>query len=80
MWRHPATQRNVERLIDDGVHFIGPNDGEMAERGEAGPGRMAEVPELVARIEALLEGPDARRTEKRAAPAAACRFPAAMCS
>ncbi len=70
MWRHPATQRNVERLIDDGVHFVGPNDGEMAERGEAGPGRLAEVSELVARIEALLEGPDARRTEKRAAPAA----------
>ncbi len=68
MWRHPATQRNVEQLIADGVHFIGPNDGEMAERGEAGPGRLAEVPELVARIEALL-APDARRTEKRAAPA-----------
>ena len=28
----------------------GPNVGEMAERGEAGPGRLAEVPELVEAI------------------------------
>jgi phosphopantothenoylcysteine decarboxylase/phosphopantothenate--cysteine ligase len=56
MWLHPATRRNVERLAADGVTFIGPNSGEMAEQGEAGPGRLAEVPELVARIEALLGG------------------------
>jgi phosphopantothenoylcysteine decarboxylase/phosphopantothenate--cysteine ligase len=54
MWLHPATRRNVARLAGDGIQFIGPNDGEMAERGEAGPGRMAEVPELVAAIEKLL--------------------------
>jgi phosphopantothenoylcysteine decarboxylase/phosphopantothenate--cysteine ligase len=54
MWLHPATCRNVALLEADGVHFIGPNTGEMAERGEAGPGRMAEVPELLEAIEALL--------------------------
>jgi phosphopantothenoylcysteine decarboxylase/phosphopantothenate--cysteine ligase len=54
MWLHPATRRNVARLAADGIHFIGPNEGEMAERGEAGPGRMAEVPELVSAIEKLL--------------------------
>jgi len=54
MWLNPATQRNVARLAGDGIHFIGPNEGEMAERGEAGPGRMAEVPELVSAIEKLL--------------------------
>ena len=54
MWSHPATQRNVRQLEADGVHFIGPNAGEMAEKGEAGVGRMAEVGELVARIEGLL--------------------------
>jgi phosphopantothenoylcysteine decarboxylase/phosphopantothenate--cysteine ligase len=54
MWLHPATQRNVSRLVADGVEFIGPNDGEMAEPGEAGPGRLAEVAELVARIEEVL--------------------------
>jgi len=54
MWTHRATQRNVRQLEADGVQFIGPNAGEMAEKGEAGVGRMAEVAELVARIEALL--------------------------
>ncbi|HYD15128.1 MAG TPA: bifunctional phosphopantothenoylcysteine decarboxylase/phosphopantothenate--cysteine ligase CoaBC [Hyphomicrobium sp.] len=54
MWSHRATQRNVRQLEADGVQFIGPNAGEMAERGEAGVGRMAEVPELAERIESLL--------------------------
>lgn len=54
MWSHAATQRNVRQLDADGVQFVGPNAGEMAEKGEAGVGRMAEVPELVQRIEGLL--------------------------
>ena len=58
MWSHAATQRNVRQLKADGVHFIGPNAGEMAEKGESGVGRMTEVPELVARIETLLAGGD----------------------
>ncbi|MGE0024325.1 MAG: bifunctional phosphopantothenoylcysteine decarboxylase/phosphopantothenate--cysteine ligase CoaBC, partial [Hyphomicrobium sp.] len=56
MWSHKATQRNVRQLEADGVQFIGPNAGEMAEKGESGVGRMAEVPELVERIETLLAG------------------------
>ena len=56
MWVHPATQRNVERLQQDGVAFIGPNDGEMA-CGEFGPGRMAEPLEIVAAIEAQFGRP-----------------------
>jgi phosphopantothenoylcysteine decarboxylase / phosphopantothenate---cysteine ligase len=54
MWLHPATQRNVALLHADGVHFVGPEVGEMAERGEAGLGRMAEVAQLLAAIEPLL--------------------------
>ncbi|MBB3773498.1 phosphopantothenoylcysteine decarboxylase/phosphopantothenate--cysteine ligase [Angulomicrobium tetraedrale] len=46
MWAHAATRRNVARLREDGIAFIGPNVGEMAERGEAGPGRMAEPTEI----------------------------------
>jgi phosphopantothenoylcysteine decarboxylase/phosphopantothenate--cysteine ligase len=46
MWNHPATQRNVVRLRGDGISMIGPNAGEMAERGEAGLGRMAEPIEI----------------------------------
>ena len=54
MWLNPATRRNVALLAADGVTFVGPGVGEMAERGEAGPGRLAEVPELLDAIESLL--------------------------
>ncbi len=54
MWMHPATQRNVVTLTRDGIGFIGPNSGEMAERGEAGPGRMAEPLEIAAAVADLL--------------------------
>lgn len=56
MWLHPATQRNVATLLGDGIRFVGPNTGEMAETGEAGPGRMAEPLEIIAAIEELLRG------------------------
>ncbi len=54
MWLHPATQRNVAQLRADGIHLVGPNTGEMAERDEAGPGRLAEVPEIIAAAEKVL--------------------------
>jgi phosphopantothenoylcysteine decarboxylase/phosphopantothenate--cysteine ligase len=41
MWEHPATRRNLKTLRDDGVSFVGPDEGAMA-CGEYGPGRMAE--------------------------------------
>jgi phosphopantothenoylcysteine decarboxylase / phosphopantothenate---cysteine ligase len=53
MWSHAATQRNLEQLIADGVVTIGPNEGEMAERGEAGVGRMAEPEQIISAIEGL---------------------------
>ena len=57
MWEHPANQRNVATLKGDGILFVGPVDGAMA-CGEFGPGRMAEVPEIVAAVEAALaDGP-----------------------
>lgn len=55
MWAHPATRRNRATLEKDGIHFVGPKSGEMAESGEAGEGRMAEPLEIVAAIEALLD-------------------------
>jgi len=54
MWTHPATRRNLQTLERDGVHFVGPGRGEMAESGEAGEGRMSEPLEIVAAIESLL--------------------------
>ncbi len=57
MWEHPATQRNLATLQGDGVLTVGPVEGAMA-CGEFGPGRMAEVPEIVEAIDAALsEGP-----------------------
>jgi len=57
MWQHPATQRNLKTLQSDGVLTVGPNEGDMA-CGEYGPGRMAEVPEIIASVEAALaDGP-----------------------
>jgi len=54
MWLATATRRNVALLEADGVRFVGPEVGEMAERGEAGPGRLAEVPQLIEAIESVL--------------------------
>lgn len=51
MWNHAATQRNVAQLKQDGIHFIGPETGEMAESNEAGRGRLSEPLEIVAAIE-----------------------------
>ncbi len=56
MWTNPATRRNRATLGADGILFVGPARGEMAERGEAGEGRMAEPLEIVAAAEALLAG------------------------
>lgn len=53
MWNHPATQRNVATLRNDGMLFVGPNDGDMA-CGEYGPGRMAEPMEIVSAVAAAL--------------------------
>jgi phosphopantothenoylcysteine decarboxylase/phosphopantothenate--cysteine ligase len=54
MWLHPSTRRNVEALRTDGIRFVGPNTGEMAEANEAGPGRMAEPLEILAEIVRVL--------------------------
>jgi len=56
MWAHPATQRNVAQLRADGLHFIGPEAGEMAESGEAGLGRMSEPAAILAAAENILAG------------------------
>jgi len=53
MWQHPATQRNVETLENDGIRLVGPDEGDMA-CGEYGPGRMAEPEAILAAIRAAL--------------------------
>ena len=46
MWENPATQRNVARLLADGVTILGPDLGEQA-CGETGMGRMLEPSALL---------------------------------
>ncbi len=49
MWKHPATQANVQRLKGYGNHFLPVGYGELAS-GLVGEGRMAEPEEIVAFI------------------------------
>ncbi len=58
MWAHPATQRNAAQLRADGVAFVGPESGEMAEAGEAGAGRMSEPETLLQAALAMLPSGD----------------------
>ncbi len=51
MWLHPATQRNIATLRGDGITVMQPDDGAMA-CGEFGPGRLPEVPKIMAAIAA----------------------------
>ena len=53
MWENAATQRNMARLSEDGVHLAGPAAGEQA-CGEVGLGRMLEPAEILAEIQVLL--------------------------
>lgn len=58
MWTHAATQRNYALLKNDGIIFVGPDEGEMA-CGEFGPGRMAEPVAIADAADRLLgaDGP-----------------------
>jgi phosphopantothenoylcysteine decarboxylase/phosphopantothenate--cysteine ligase len=54
MYEHAATQANLELLRARGVTIIPPGEGELASFGERGIGRLAEPPELLAAVEALI--------------------------
>lgn len=53
MWEKPVTQGNMATLRARGVHQAGPGIGAMACK-ESGAGRMADVAEILAAIEAIL--------------------------
>jgi phosphopantothenoylcysteine decarboxylase/phosphopantothenate--cysteine ligase len=53
MWEHPATQANVATLRERGVTFVGPNEGRLAS-GRTGAGRLADTPEVIGALRALL--------------------------
>ena len=58
MWHHPATRRNLATLRQDGIRFVGPDEGEMA-CGEYGLGRMAEPQAILSAIEKILGAEEA---------------------
>ena len=61
MWVNAATQANLAALRSRGVRVCGPAEGMLAE-GESGMGRLSEVPDLLAAIDAIFApGPLAGR-------------------
>ncbi|MBI2732846.1 MAG: bifunctional phosphopantothenoylcysteine decarboxylase/phosphopantothenate--cysteine ligase CoaBC [Aquabacterium sp.] len=54
MWSHPATQRNVATLEQDGTRILGPGCGDQA-CGEVGDGRMLEPAELLEELVAFFQ-------------------------
>jgi phosphopantothenoylcysteine decarboxylase/phosphopantothenate--cysteine ligase len=50
MWRSPSTQRNIAQLTEDGVHFVGPTKGALA-NGRIGMGRMADAKVIADEVE-----------------------------
>lgn len=53
MWHHPATRRNLNLLIEAGVHIIPVGFGELAS-GLVGDGRMAEPEDILAFVDNIL--------------------------
>ncbi|MFG6668367.1 bifunctional phosphopantothenoylcysteine decarboxylase/phosphopantothenate--cysteine ligase CoaBC [Halomonas sp. HNIBRBA4712] len=64
MWRHPASQRNARKLVEDGWQVIGPAAGEQA-CGDVGPGRMSEPEEIVQALTDKLAPPLAMTNDER---------------
>jgi phosphopantothenoylcysteine decarboxylase/phosphopantothenate--cysteine ligase len=54
MYRHPATQANLELLGARGVIVLEPEEGELASHGEHGVGRLVAPDRLLARCETVL--------------------------
>jgi phosphopantothenoylcysteine decarboxylase / phosphopantothenate---cysteine ligase len=53
MWEHPATQANLATLTERGVLVVPPASGPLTS-GDVGPGRLAELEDLVAGVAAAL--------------------------
>jgi phosphopantothenoylcysteine decarboxylase/phosphopantothenate--cysteine ligase len=47
MWKHPATQENVQRLKQYGYQLIGPEHGALSRPGDQGEGRLADPATIV---------------------------------
>jgi phosphopantothenoylcysteine decarboxylase/phosphopantothenate--cysteine ligase len=73
MWQHPATRANAALLRERGVHFVGPEAGELA-CGWEGEGRMAEPATIAGQAELLL-GTDSLNGQRVVVTAGGTREP-----
>jgi phosphopantothenoylcysteine decarboxylase / phosphopantothenate---cysteine ligase len=60
MWEHPATRANLATLEGRGVRVVPPASGPLTS-GDVGPGRLAELDDLVAGVAAALAPAQASR-------------------
>ena len=60
MWFQPATQRNIDQLKKDGVHFVEPVEGELACK-TVGTGKLEDVENIVAQSLRILNAKPQRR-------------------
>lgn len=63
MWAAKATQRNLQTLVEDGVHVIMPDAGEQA-CGDVGLGRMPEPEDLAKQVAAYFHKAQREIAEK----------------
>ena len=63
MWAAKATQRNLQMLVEDGVHVIMPDAGEQA-CGDVGLGRMPEPEDLARQVAAYFHKAQRALAEK----------------
>jgi phosphopantothenoylcysteine decarboxylase/phosphopantothenate--cysteine ligase len=54
MYEHPATQANLALLRERGAVIVDPGVGQLATKGEYGIGRLAEPPDLLSAVEAVV--------------------------
>ena len=69
MYAHPATRANVERLASWGYTIVGPASGPLAS-GQAGRGRLAELPVIVDAVVAAVAGRPVREPDPAKRPPA----------
>jgi phosphopantothenoylcysteine decarboxylase/phosphopantothenate--cysteine ligase len=58
MYEHAAVQANLAALRERGVTLVDPGEGALGSKGEWGVGRVAEPPDLLRAVEAVLPGAD----------------------
>lgn len=64
MWQNAATRANVATLVARGMTLVGPASGQLT-GSDSGPGRMAEVDDIVAAATSVLEGTARRDLDGR---------------